>query len=156
MLAGIGLFVLLVFIGLLYYTLKTKVEDVTNDPPFVNLVGKKMKLGQDAILVNNYEPFVYEEPLLLDKKDSPLYEGTTIAFYVKKGDELQIRSAKNFTNGTSGATHTILFGTIITGSPSKTIPFEYYWETQTITKDAENTLIFTFLPEVTSESVTDE
>lgn len=103
-----------------------------------------MVLGQDAILVKNYEPFVYEEPLYLDAVGSQLYEGTTIAHQLKKGDAIVINSAKEFTNGVSGVTHTLLFGNVTTGNTPTTIPFEYYWEAQTIEKIQNGIFIFKF------------
>jgi len=103
-----------------------------------------MELGQDAVLVNNYEPFVYEEPLYLDAVGSQLYEGTTIAHQLKKGDEVIINSAKEFTNGVSGVTHTLLFGNVTSGNPPVTIPFEYYWEAQEIEKTENGVFVFKF------------
>ncbi len=138
------LFLGLAFCGLLYYTLRTKVNDITDKKPFITFVNKQMVLGQDAILVNNYEHFVKEEPLYLDAVGSPLFEETTIAHYVKKGDEVIITAAKDFTNGVSGTTSTLLFGNVTTGNPPITIPFEYTWETQQIEKNTDGVFVFSF------------
>ena len=138
-------FVLVIaFCGLLYYTLRTKVADISDQKPFIDFIDKEMILGQDAILVNNYEHFVNQEPLYLDAVGSQLYDGTSIAHYLKKGDTVIINSAKDFTNGTSGFTNTTIFGTVKTGNPSSTIPFEYDWETQTIEEDPAGISVFKF------------
>lgn len=143
----IGLIVLflgIAFCGLLYYVLKTKVNDVTDQDPFASFVHQKMVLGQDAILVNNYEYFVEEESLYLDAVGSQLYDGTTIAHQLNKGDQIYIHSAKDFTDGTSGFTSTLLFGNVTTGNPPQIIPFEYNWETQKIKKNAQGVFVFSF------------
>lgn len=143
----IGLLILflgIAFCGLLYYTLSTKVNDVSQQEQYTRFINQKMELGQDAVLVNNYEPFVYEEPLYLDAVGSQLYEGTTIAHQLKKGDEVIIKSAKEFTNGVSGVTHTLLFGNVTSGNPPVTIPFEYYWEAQEIEKTENGVFVFKF------------
>jgi hypothetical protein len=138
------LFLVLAFCGLLYYTLRTKVNDITDKKPFTTFVNKQMVLGQNAILVNNYEHFVQEEPLYLDAVGSQLFEGTTIAHQLKEGDTVTIHSVKDFTNGVSGTTDTLIFGNVTTGNPPIKIPFEYTWETQKIEKNADGVFVFSF------------
>ena len=131
------------FCGLLYLTLRTRVIDVSDQEPFSSFINKEIILGQDAILVNNYEHFVHEEPLYLDVVGSQLFEGTTIAYKLSKGDIIVINKVKNFTNGVSGTTSTIFIGKVTTGSPKNTIPFEYDWQKQQIAKNEQGIYIFT-------------
>ncbi|EDM44425.1 hypothetical protein SCB49_05330 [unidentified eubacterium SCB49] len=138
------LFLGLAFCGLLYYTLRTKVNDITDQKPFTSFVNEKMVLGNDAILVNNYEHFVHEEPLYLDAVGSQLFEGTSIAHQLTKGDTVIIHSVKDFTNGVSGTTSTVLFGNVTTGNPPAKIPFEYTWEAQQIEKNTDGVFVFSF------------
>ncbi len=82
--------------------------------------------------------------MYLDAVGSKLYEGTSIALRLKKGDTLIIMSAKDFKNGTSGFTSTIIFGEVPTGRPPQVIPFEFYREKQYIEETNSGTLVFTF------------
>ena len=132
------------FCGLLYLTLRTRVNNASNQEPFASFIGKEILLGQDAILVNNYEHFVHEEPLYLDAIGSQLFEGTTIAYTLSKGDVIVFNAVKDFTNGVSGTTSTILLGEVTTGNPRKTKPFEYDWENQKVAKNSEGIYVFTF------------
>ena len=132
------------FCGLLYFSLRTRVNDISNQEPFASFIGKEIILGQEAILVNNYEHFVHEEPLYLDAVGSQLFEGTTIACKLSKGDIIVINSVKDVTNGVSGTTSTILLGEVTTGNPSKTKPFEYDWGNEQIAKNSKGVYLFTF------------
>ncbi len=141
---GISAAVLL-FILLLYLTLRTKTNDVSKEPPFSNFVSQQVILGNDAVLVNNDPAFVYEEPLLLNAVGEQLFEGVTVAHHLKKGDVLLIKKVVDFTNGVSGSTHTIVFGEVVrTSGSSQSLSFEYYWDTQEIKDNGTGKFTFSF------------
>jgi hypothetical protein len=82
--------------------------------------------------------------LCLAAEGSKLFEGTSIAHTLRQGDVVRIKAAKNFTNGVSGTSSTILIGNVTAGKSRKKIPYEYDWGSQKIEKNAKSISIFTF------------
>lgn len=132
------------YCALFYYTLRTKVNNISDQEPFASFIDKKIILAQDAILVTNYPSFVQEEPLYLDALGSQLFEDISIAHTLQKGDTIVIKKVKNFTNGVSGFTTTMLLGEVTTSNPKQTIPFEYTWLGKGIEKDTNGQRSFWF------------
>ena len=70
LLIKIAAFGILVFIGMLYYVLRTKVNDVSSEKPFNLILNHKLTTKRVAYLVKNRVHEVHENQyLLLENKD---------------------------------------------------------------------------------------
>lgn len=129
-LALVGLLVA-AFLGFLYYVLRTKVDDLSSQEPYVSLIGQKLELTRDVSLALNREPEVREKPMVLTESEV-LGEGVVLVERIKAGTPLHITAVKNFTNGTSGFTTRVAFGKIdYEVSKYGTVEFEYEWREDT-------------------------
>lgn len=120
--AAVGI---LIFIAMLYYALRTKVNDISSEKPFNSILNQKLTTKRIAYLVKNRSPEVYENQYLLlenkDDIDSELKE----VYQISIGTNLTIHKAKIFTNGTSGFSHLYVLGSIYAEDLKKEVSFEY-------------------------------
>ena len=125
LLIKIAAFGILVFIGMLYYVLRTKVNDVSSEKPFNLILNHKLTTKRVAYLVKNRVHEVHENQYLLlenkDEIDSDLKE----VYEIPIGTSLTIQKAKIFTNGTSGFSYLYVLGNIYVADLKKEVPFEY-------------------------------
>lgn len=123
---GAVLVLLLLFGGLLYYTLRTKVQNVSKMEPIHPLIQHPMATKRRAWLVRQAEGTFYAEQYALLEDTSNL-QPTTQTIEVATGSVLNIREAKIFTNGTSGIKHLRVVGEVFVPALNRSIPFEYAW-----------------------------
>lgn len=123
----VALLGLLVFGGLLYYTLRTKVTDISNKRPYIDFVGKKVRSKRNAVLVLSRKADAYACPYLLTEKEDALMSDAAPTYPLPSGTELQIQSAKVFKNGTSGFEHAFVLGAVFVEELNEEVSFEYRW-----------------------------
>ena len=121
----VGVVATMLFILLLYLTLRTKVTQVNHMPPYSHLIGETLVLHSDARLVRNIDAFVFQTPLLLLDAKEPLFDGVTLAYSLPAGTEIILESATLYKNGTSGFTTSIVAGRAITETGIH--EFEHRW-----------------------------
>ncbi len=141
----IGVVVLLstvAFIGVLYLTLRTKTQIVSDQEPFSSFLNQNLSLERDVLLVHNLEEFSFEQIHKIEEKGANVYEGVTVFKELEKGTSITFEDAKLFTNGTSGFTTCVLFGTVYL--ESQEIKFEYHWGDQQISLDKNDKGYWTF------------
>lgn len=136
------LVVILAFIGLLYFTLKTKTKNVTAVEPYTAFINQKLILERDVLLVKNRDAYVFEKPFLIVEMDDVLDEEITEKQLIKAGTPLTINKATLFTNGTSGGTTSVVFGSIATKNGE--IEFEHVWGNEHSTLSVNEPNYFTF------------
>ncbi|SFW54782.1 hypothetical protein SAMN02927921_02262 [Sinomicrobium oceani] len=137
------------FIFLLYTTIKTKSADISGYEPFKAWVGQTVRLDKETLLfeqkagMNNHNRYPY---ILLDSlhpqwqhaeeakdvEDPDLKE--VMAF--PAGTHLKIEKAIQYTNGVSGFSSPMLFGTI--NYAGQTYKTGYQWGEADISKDLNN------------------
>jgi len=119
------------FLGLLYYVLRTTVDDLSGQEPYVSLIGQKIELTRDVTLALNRQPEVREKSMILTESEV-LGEDVIFVEKLKAGTPLQITAVKNFTNGTSGFTTRVAFGKVdYEVSKYGKVEFEYVWPEDT-------------------------
>jgi hypothetical protein len=123
------------FITLLYFTLWSSTEDVSDQEPYKNYVGKNLNLKQDAILVQNLPEFSEFSSNLLTEKTVRLYDGTSILYKLPKGTTIKINYFKSVKNGTSGFSTAYAVGTVYIEEIKAELDFEYAWGETTLTLD---------------------
>lgn len=134
--------VILVFIGLLYWTLKTKNKNVTNTEPYTTFMNQKLILDRDVLLVRNIDAFVFEKPMLIIEVNDVLFDGITNKELIKAGTDFTLTKATLFTNGTSGGTTSVVFGTIRTKHGN--VEFEHVWGNEHSSLNTEEPNYFIF------------
>lgn len=128
------------FMGLLFFTLRTKSKDVSHLPPYVTFIGKDLQLTSDILLLKNEPQFVFEKPLLMVEKNTSTSSEIVDKQLVPSGTKIQLTSAKLFTNGTSGSTSSVLFGYIVNSK----IEFEVIWGEEHFVVGVDEPNYFTF------------
>lgn len=120
-----------VFLGLLFYVLRTETSDLSGQQPYVSLIGQKLELTRDVTLALNRQPEVFEKKMVLTESEI-LADGVVLVERLKAGTPLQITAVKNFKNGTSGFTTRVAFGKIKSNVTKKVmVEFEYEWPEDT-------------------------
>jgi len=122
----VGILVVL-FAILLYFTLRTKVDDISKIAPYKSITGTHQTTKQVSYLVENYKAFVQENPYLL-KLNKDFYSKVGAVYEIPIGTKLRIEKTKTFTNGVSGATHTYVLGFIYVEELQKEVAFEFSWD----------------------------
>ncbi|MBA5630311.1 hypothetical protein [Moheibacter lacus] len=144
-LGGVFLLGILLFGFFLYFTIKTKSTDVSDEQPFQNWVGKKVELNQEILIFNEKlkshtdEYFPYEFTDSLQTKwqyvSEQLRSGNEDVAEIDrfpKGATFTIEKATLFTNGVSGSSNIYLFGEISNGE--KTYEVGFQWGEQSISR----------------------
>lgn len=121
-----------IFIGLLYYVLRTKVSDVSSEKPFKTLIDQKVITKRKAIIFKNIDAFVNENEFEIVSDSTQIYNEIKEKYILPIGTELKIEKAKIFTNGTSGFSHSYVLGSVYMKELQKVVAFEYYWGDQNI------------------------
>lgn len=126
---AVGIFI---FVGLLYYVLRTKVNDVSSEEPFKSVINVKITTKTEAVIFKNVEDFVKENEYELVNTTKEIYTETTQKYTIPIGTELKIDKAKIFTNGTSGFSYSYVLGKVYVKELQKEVAFEYQWGDQQI------------------------
>lgn len=129
-------------VGFFYFTLKTKVKDISQVEPYSKILNKKHLLERDVLLVKNAELYVFEKEYLIVNKTMALDDSIIEKHLITAGTEFEIKNAKLFTNGTSGFTTSVLIGKVMTQNGTK--EFEYVWGEQHITFNSDEKEYWTF------------
>lgn len=146
---GIIVFVgIVLFILVLYQTIKTKSTSLNKYAPYKELIGKTVSLNNDIILFkykNSSEVYNSNYPyFLIDSKDPvwisipnfvELNEIETI-FEISKGASLKIENAIQYSNGVSGSSTPFIFGKITHDGIDYKISFQ--WGEQSLSKKFDN------------------
>lgn len=122
---------LLVFTFLLYFTIKTKSTSLNTYTPFKEWIGKTVLLKRETFLFQEADPMNTEYPyLLLDTLEdrSDIKEVALITI----GTKLTIEKAIMYTNGVSGSSFPVLFGSLDDGS--KIYPIAYRWGDESLSR----------------------
>jgi len=124
---GILLIFVMLYMGFLYFSLKTKVKDVSNIMPFKSIIGTEQLTKQICYLALNQEPFRKENPYLLQIENN-FNDVAETAFQIPIGTRIKIENVKAFTNGVSGFTSHYVLGHIYVNQLEKEVAFEYLWD----------------------------
>ena len=135
-------FIILVFVGFLYLTLRTKSKTVSHLQPYSEVIGEKLILDTDVLLIKNLNHYVYVNSFLIVEKNQFLSEEITEKHILKAGTPLVINGAKLFKNGVSGTTTGVVFGKVSTDFGE--IEFEYIWGNEHTTLSIDEPNYFTF------------
>ena len=120
--AGFGI---TIFLGMLYYVLRTKVNNVSSEKPFNSILNQKLTTKRVSFLVKNRTPEVNENDyLLVENKDEINLELKEI-YEIPVNTNFILQKAKIFTNGTSGFSYSYVLGTIYIDDLKKEVAFEY-------------------------------
>lgn len=115
------------FVALLYYTLKTKITDVSDQRPYREVLNKELVLQRDAVLVKSRSADIYANPYLLTEQEEQLMPEALPRYRLAKGTFIQITAAKLFKNGTSGFTYAYVLGKVYVPEIKSEVEFEYQW-----------------------------
>lgn len=151
----IGILILLVivsFFGLLYYTLRTKVQDVSSERPYSKIVGNSVEIKREMILVLNRKPEVLENDYLILELGENHGVGVKLIDTLRIASDLKIEKAKLFTNGTSGFTTAMVLGKVYSPFLKKLVSFEYNWGDEVIDLSREREFIFSKGPWETEQT----
>jgi len=122
---------IILFIIMLYIALRTKITDVSKLDPYQQYLNIPLKLKSEARLVRNVKAFAHQEAyLLISNPKEEVYSTITEIHTLPAGTELIFHSAKDFRNGTSGFTASMLIGSIQTPQGEKA--FEARWGDQSL------------------------
>jgi hypothetical protein len=118
---------LLVFVLGLYYTLRTKVTQVSDKQPFAEFMNRPLALKRPAAISKTREPDVQANPYLLTEvKDEPI-EGAGPRYILPAGSTIILQHAKLFRGGTSGFETAYVLGSVYVVELKKEVAFEYAW-----------------------------
>ncbi|WP_126973360.1 hypothetical protein [Gynurincola endophyticus] len=129
---------LVVFVLMFIYVIKTKSADISRYTPFSEWIGKTVILPVETVLFEDRDPFNKKYPAILydslhpdwqqveQRKQSATDAHHTIRIF-PAGSRLTIEKAMIYTNGVSGFSTAMLFGTI--SDSSKNYPVSYKWGT---------------------------
>lgn len=115
------------FVALLYYTLKTKITDVSDKKPYSEVLNKELVLQRDAIIAKSRSADTYANPYLLTEQEDQLMSEAVPRYRLAKGTAIRMTAAKLFKNGTSGFTHAYVLGKIYVPEIKLEVEFEYQW-----------------------------
>jgi hypothetical protein len=128
----IALLALLVFIGMLWYVLRTKVSDVSDQEPYSGIVNKTVAIKRQAFIALNVEWNAYDNPYLICESDSDFLSEVGTKYILPTGTVLTITEANIYTNGTSGFSSAYVLGTVYLKELKKEVAFEYRWGKQQV------------------------
>ncbi len=128
----IAFIALLVFIGMLYYVLRTKVTEVSGQEPYSAIVNKTVTLKRQAFIAFNVEWNAYDNPYLICESDSDFLSEVGTKYLLPIGTALTITEANIYTNGTSGFSSAYILGTVYVKELKKEVAFEYRWGKQQV------------------------
>jgi hypothetical protein len=117
----------IVFIGLLYCTLRTKVRDVSNNALYLVHFNKKLILKRDVILATNKDLLFNDPDFFLAAFDINLTSNMQPRYTVPKGTSITLHSAKAYLNGVSGFETDYVIGTVYLTELKKEVSFKYAW-----------------------------
>lgn len=125
------------FVWMLYMTIRDKIKDVSEVPPFSEVVNRSVKLQRPATLVKNDISYSIINCQLYDAADE--FQGSTdvdavVRIAVPAGTILNLRSAKLIKGGTSGVTTPFVLGSLVHPQTGEEIEFEYRWGKESLEK----------------------
>lgn len=129
----IGVILILIFIILLWLTLKTKSTDMSASSPYSEIIGQQLiTQRRSQLLLLEHQNEKSDFPYLLEDGSGYGLDREDIAdkIEVPKGAELRIEQAGLYTNGTSGFTHSYLFGRVKLPGENQEYAFQYTWGIQ--------------------------
>jgi hypothetical protein len=133
-----------IFLLLLYYVLKDHTKDISKKEPYKNVIGKRLTLKQEAIIVKNLPEFSKFSTNLLTRKGEPLFEGTSILHVLPKGTELTIFEFRSVSSGPSDYWTGYGKGKVFIKELTSEIDFEYVWGGTRFTYTTDNSILFSF------------
>ncbi len=122
----------IITIAWFYFYLRVISEDVSNELPFSEVIGKNLVLDRDVFLIRNNTPEFYKTiSTVIDEKESigQINEETTIVEIIKKGTPLTINKATIQSHGESG-TYGQITGILFTKKYN--ILFKQEWGIQSV------------------------
>ena len=128
----IAFLALLVFIGMLWFVLRTKVTGVSDQKPYSAIVNKTVTLKRQAFIALNVEWNAYDNPYLICESDSDFLSEVGTKYTLPIGTTLIITEANVYTNGTSGFSSAYVLGSVYVKELKKEVPFEYRWGKQNV------------------------
>ena len=141
----IGAFiVLLLFIGLLYYTLCAKVTNVSDEEPYSGVINKKLCLVKDVFITKSREVDAYANPYLISEIQDDSSARSLSGYILPKGTAIKIYEANIYKNGVSGFAQAYVLGTVYIKELSKEVHFEYNWGQSHVTIYSEQDDYWTF------------
>lgn len=125
----IGVLVLLVlFTSLLYLVVRTNKKNVSQEPPFAELVGKTVLLKRPVWLIRNRQAEVHVNPYVLTEPNVPFSDEAALVQTLPVGTQLRIDRVLLLKNGVSGRQTALVVGTW-SNAARQLFPFEYEWGT---------------------------
>lgn len=146
-----GIVIFVVFVSVLYYTIKTKTRNLNDYEPFKPLIGKSFILNEPVYLVEDISGTSKEKSKEYPYKMVSTKERYSASFdnllhadppYYKlidslpKDAKIHFHQATIFTNGVSGGSQIYLFGLI--EDKGKTRYISYLWGDQKMSRIYEN------------------
>ncbi|WP_268223992.1 hypothetical protein [Sinomicrobium oceani] len=120
--------VLMVFLGLFYFSLRNNTQDISGKEPYRFALHKTLLTKRKVILARNLSGLHTPREYLLTE-DRRLSEGIREIEVVPPGTEMIFDRAVMHTNKTNGLSRSLLIGRVWVRSLDKEVVFEYEWGT---------------------------
>ncbi|MBM1104739.1 hypothetical protein JQC67_01190 [Aurantibacter crassamenti] len=114
-----------IIVGSFYFVFRTKTEDLSNKFPYNEIINKTLKTQQECFITLHKHSL--EHPYILDITDTNFYETANPIYKLPRGTSLKIEKTKAFTTPVSGATHSIVLGSVYVSELKETVKFELFW-----------------------------
>lgn len=153
---SIGIIAVSLFVFLLYFTLKTKSRDISNEKPFVEWIGKPLVLNAETFLVKedkanydnskfpyllsdstsyNYDDLVRRNQIRIDKSEPCDVCDITFLETFPVGTVVTFHKAVMTIGGVSGSANLILYGIVKHNNQEYAVG--YYWGREDHSKRAD-------------------
>ncbi|MFK8103997.1 MAG: hypothetical protein AB8G15_15800 [Saprospiraceae bacterium] len=123
---------LIMFTGLLYLTLRTKVIELSHRIPYVELLGTTVAIKRPTEIVVLKQNLRHENLYRIQLEDRPAAD-ILERYTLPVGTKLKLTKAKGFINGISGLTTAAILGTFYFEEKKEEVAFEMNWGTETTT-----------------------
>lgn len=117
----------LIFIAMLFYVLKDKVKNVSDEMPYKAMIGKTLFVKREMKLVENLPEFTFKYKNTITE-DETLFEGVKHIRNIPEGTMINVQKVYKVTGGTSGTTHVYVVGKEFSGLFKAGEFYEYLWE----------------------------
>ncbi len=115
------------FIGLLYFTLKTKVRDISNIELYATYFNKKMVLKKGVFLAKSKDLLINDPEYVLAAFDINLTDNMQPRYILPQGTVIILNAAKAYLNGVSGLETNYVIGKLYLNELKKEVSFKYAW-----------------------------
>ncbi len=118
---------LLALVLVLYLTLRTKVTQVSDKPPFAQYINITLDLKRPAAISKTREPDVQANPYLLTEATAQASPDDGPRYLLPAGTKITVQQAKLFRGGVSGLQNAYVLGVVYVPELKTQVAFEYAW-----------------------------